>query len=164
MFDSTSSGGLDRNEFRRVMMVLFANVFARVIVQFALTILIVPFAARSVVRMLTLDSDRWWDWWTKPKHLRRLGLEFTLEHFVDWKTTCFPSRRRTFFTKLYRFIRIGSDDFWETFPLTFMTIVMGLVIAPLVLYYFDDLFQYAVDWKENRDKKLKSSSSRSNKR
>lgn len=149
-FDSTNSGGLDRTEFRRVMMVLFTNVFVRVLVQFALTIIIVPLIAKRVLAFLTIDSDGWWDYWTKPRYLRKLGVEFTLDDFMDWRITSYPSNKRTFFTKVYRFFRIGSDEFWETFPLTFLTVILGLVIAPYVLFYFDDMFQYAVDWKENR--------------
>ena len=155
-FDSNGTGGLDRGEFRRVMMVLFGNIFARVFVQYTLTIIIVPLIAKSVVEFLTWDSQRFWDYWTKPKAIRQLGGEFTLDYFVDWNVTSMPSPRRTFFTKLYRVIRLGSDEFWATFPLTFMTILLGLVIAPFVLYYFDDMFQYALEYRENRDKTASS--------
>ena len=151
-FDSTGAGGLDRSEFRRVIMVLFGNIFARVFVQYTLTIMVVPLVAKSVLEFLTWDSQRFWDYWTKPKALRLMGEELTLEYFVDWNVTSLPSARRTFFSKLYRFFRVGSDEFWNTFPLTFMTILLGLVIAPFVLYYFDDLFQYAVEYRENREK------------
>ncbi|CAB9514140.1 expressed unknown protein [Seminavis robusta] len=151
-FDTTGSGGLDQDEFRRVMIVLFGNVFARVVVQYTLTILVVPLIAKTVVEFLTWDMQGWWDYWTKPKRLRKMGEEFTLDDFVDWNAASFPSTRRTFFTKMYRVIRIGSDAFWETFPLTFVTVILGLVIAPLVLHYCDDFFQVAVDWKANRNK------------
>ena len=149
-FDSTGTGGLDQTEFRRVIMVLFANVLARVCIQFALTIFIVPLLAKSVRNFLTIDTQWWWDYWTKPKYLRRLGEEFTLDDFIDWKVTSYPSSRRTFFTRMYRFFRIGSDEFWETFPLTFLTIILGLVIAPLMLYAIDDLFHFIAERKEIR--------------
>ena len=149
-FDCNNSGGLDRKEFRRIMMVLFSNIVARVFLQYVVTILVVPLVAKSVLEFITWDSQGWWDYFTKPKALRRMGEEFTIDYFVDWRVTSYPSPRRTFFTKLYRFIRIGSDAFWETFPLTFTTVILGLVIAPTVLYYMDDFFVFAVDWKENR--------------
>lgn len=157
-FDSTGTGGLDRGEFRRVVMVLFGNILARVFVQYTLTIIVVPLVAKSVLEFLTWDSQRFWDFWTKPKAVRQLGRELTLDYFMDWSVASMPSTRRTFFTKLYYFVRVGSDEFWETFPLTFMTILLGLVIAPFGLYYFDDLFQYAVEYRENRDKASSSSS------
>lgn len=155
-FDTTDAGGLDRGEFRRIMMVLFGHTFARVFVQYTLTILIVPLVAKRVLDFLTFDSQRFWDYWTKPKHLRRMGEELTLKYYVNWNITSYPSSKRTFFTKLFSFIRPGSDEFWNTFPLTFMTILLGLVIAPFVLYYFDDAFQYGLDWKEKREKPTSS--------
>lgn len=151
-FDSTGTGGLDRGEFRRVMIVLFGNIFARVFVQYTLTIIVVPLVAKRVLEFLTWDSQGFWDYWTKPKDLRRMGAEFTMDYFVDWSVASMPSTRRTFVSKVYRFCRVGSDEFWDTFPLTFMTILLGLVIAPFALYYFDDLFQYALEYKENREK------------
>ncbi|CAB9509234.1 expressed unknown protein [Seminavis robusta] len=151
-FDNTNTGGLDRDEFRRIMIVLFGNVFARVVVQYTLTLLVVPLIAKSAVDFLTLDMQGFWDYWTKPKRLRRMGDEFTLDDFIDWNITSFPSSRRTFFTKMYKLFRIGSDSFWDTFSLTFMTVVLGIVIAPLVLHYCDDFVQYAVAWKDNRNK------------
>jgi hypothetical protein len=151
-FDCNSSGGLDRNEFRSIIAVLFGNIFARVVLQYVLTIIIVPLVAKSILEFMTWDSQGWWDYWTKPKALRRMGEEFTMDSYVDWRITSFPSPRRTFFTSMYRFIRIGSDAFWETFPLTFTTVILGLVIAPTILYYLDDFFMFAVDWKENRAK------------
>jgi hypothetical protein len=157
-FDSTGVGGLNRIEFRRVMMVLFGNIFARVVVQYSLTIFVVPLIAKSVLNFLTWDSQRFWDYWTKPKALRKMGVEFTLDYYVDWSATSMPSTRRTFFTKMFRFFRLGSDEFWDTFPLTFMTIVLGIVIAPLFLYYFDDLFQYAVEYKEKQNREKASAS------
>jgi hypothetical protein len=132
-------------------MVLFSNVFARVLVQYTLTILLVPLIAKNVLQLLSWDSQRFWDYWTKPKGL---GEELTLEDYVDWTVTSMPSRRRTFLTGLYYFFRIGSDAFWETFPLTFLTVILGIVIAPFVLYYFDDMFQVAVDWNENRKARM----------
>jgi hypothetical protein len=155
-FDGNSNGGLDRGEFRRIMTVLFGNIFARVVVQYALTILIVPLIAKSFLDFWTWDSQGWWDYWTKPKALRRMGEEFTMDYFVDWRVTSFPSPRRTFVTRMVRFFRIGSDAFWETFPLTFTTVILGLIIAPTILYYLDDFFVFAVDWKENREKNQSS--------
>lgn len=151
-FDYDNSGGLDREEFRRVMMVLFSNVFARVLVQYTLTILVVPMIAKSVLHLLSWDSQKFWDYWSKP---RGLGEELTLDDYIDWTVTSMPSRKRTIVSSLYYFFRIGSDSFWETFPLTFLTVVLGIVIAPFVLYYFDDMFQLAVDWNENRKAKMR---------
>jgi hypothetical protein len=153
-FDCDGSGGLDRTEFRRIMTVLFGNIFARVALQYVITIVVVPLIAKTFLEFITWDSQGWWDYWTKPKVLRRMGEEFTMDYFVDWRVTSFPSPRRTFFTGMYRFFRLGSDEFWETFPLTFTTIILGIIIAPTILYYLDDFFVFAVDWKENRAKNL----------
>ena len=103
--------------------------------------------------MMTLDYDWWWDYWTKPKFYKQIGEELTLDDYVDWRITSYPSSRRAFLSRMYGYIRWGSDEFWDSFSLTFLTIILGFVIAPLVLYAIDDLFHLVAD--HNQSKKAK---------
>ena len=152
-FDADDSGCLDQVEFRRVIMVLFANVLTRAIFQFMLTLFLIPLIAKSLSEMMTLDYDWWWDYWTKPKFYKQIGEELTLDDYVDWRITSYPSSRRAFLSRMYGYIRWGSDEFWDSFSLTFLTIILGFVIAPLVLYAIDDLFHLVAD--QNQSKKAK---------
>ena len=151
-FDADESGCLDQTEFRRVITVLFANVLARVVIQFILTLFLIPLIAKSLVDLFTVDYEWWWDYWTKPKFYKQIGEELTLEDYVDWTITSYPSSRRAFLSGIYGYIRVGSDDFWDSFSLTFVTIILGFVIAPLMLYAIDDIFHLVAD--RNKTKRV----------
>ena len=144
-FDADESGCLDQTEFRRVITVLFANVLARVVIQFVLTLFLIPLIAKSLVDVFTVDYDAWWDYWTKPKIYKQIGGELTLDDYVDWRITSYPSSRRALLSGAYGYIRVGSDEFWDSFSLTFVTIILGFVIAPLMLYAIDDIFHFVAD-------------------
>lgn len=54
--DFNKSGTLDKEEFRQVMMVVFGNVILQVIVQWAMTIMIVPASKRVFNFIANLDE------------------------------------------------------------------------------------------------------------
>lgn len=151
-FDKENSGHLDRQQFRRVMKVLFSNILMRVAVQYTLTLTIVPLIARGALDSVSFDSEWLWDVWTKPRALRN-SMELTLDDFVDWRITDVPSSMRTFCMKLGRLFMFGSKSFWDTVPLTFTTILLGLVLAPWCLSYLDDFVVFAVEWRDKRNAK-----------
>lgn len=104
----------------------------------------------GIKTFLTVDMDGFWEYWTKPKALRQMGEELTLDYYVDWNETDYPSPRRTFFSNIMRSLNFGSEEFWERFPLTFLTIILGLVIVPLIMYAVDDVFHLVADKKAKK--------------
>ena len=144
-FDKERSGHLDRKSFLSIMKVLFSNLLMRVAVQYILTLVVVPLMARRVLDMITLDSEYFWEVWTKPKELRGME-ELSLEDYIDWRVTDVPSSLRTIITKM----AFGSEDFWRTVPLAFTTIILGLVLVPWVLNYIDDFVHFGVEFLEKR--------------
>lgn len=144
-FNKNQNGTLDRTEFRKIMKVLFSNILMRVAVQYTLTLTIVPLIAKGVLEFLSFDIEKFWTKWTQPKNT----IEFTLDDYIDWTITDYPSSIRTFCTKF----SFGSDRFWNTVPLTLTTIVLGLMLVPWSLSYIDDIIHHAVEWLEQRKAK-----------
>jgi len=145
-FDHDRSGDLDRREFQKIMALLFSNVLVRVLMQWFVTILIVPLVARSFLEHFSWDGQRFLEYITKPRSA--VGIELTLNDVIDWDITDSTSPLRSFIAKILGFIMIGPETFWNSLPLTFTSVVLGIIIAPWILYRIDDIFQAVMFWSD----------------
>ena len=148
--DIDDSGYLDVDEFRHVMMVLFGNVFLRVIVQWACTITIVPLVAQKLTKWLlvlvnvvyqiiiTLDERSFLANWIE------LAVEALWEMLV-LRSLSPPAM--LVLCELGDRIAEVPPAVWKALPVTFISIVLGIVVVPAIIFKIDDFFQWLVDGK-----------------
>lgn len=151
--DVDDSGTLDREEFREVMMILFSNVLLRVMVQWCMTLLIVPLVAQSI-----LD-----------------GVKFLVQYILgvvtklDEHSVVFDAIEVFIETMAQKIINLmpGSlilvarqgkwlldcipESVWNTIPLTLLSCILGMLAVPWLLYRIDNIFHKAAD-KKKEDK------------
>jgi Ca2+-binding EF-hand superfamily protein len=147
--DDDKSGFLDKAEFREVMMVLFGNVFLRVIVQWYMTIIFVPLLANYIV--------------TQSGVVFELMTEFVLnseEYSVIRNTIELSFEDRNYvaevFEKLHPIVQTSAhqvqtafqsipESVWDSIPLTLVSSILGLVAVPYVIFKVDDFFTWLGD-------------------
>ena len=61
--DMDNSGTLDKEEFEQVMMILFGNVLFRIVIQYSLTLIIVPLFAQMILDVLYQLSHKTCTWY-----------------------------------------------------------------------------------------------------
>jgi len=150
--DADGSGSLDKEEFREVMSVLCGNVLTRVIVQWSLTLMIVPLVAQAI-----LDGIVWlfvftWDQITEIDQIE--DLEDTVACRVDALTGMLKEKLPD------KVVEIGSsfktvldmipDSVWETIPVTLISCVLGCLVVPYIIFKIDDFFQSLADNKKGK--------------
>jgi predicted PurR-regulated permease PerM len=149
-YDVDNSGALDKMEFREVMMVLFGNVLLRVLVQWSMTLLIVPLVAQQA-----LDGIYWL--WARggqwiADHMEQYSDELSnIEVMWDetrdelWDKT--PSIVHTTIHQIQTWIKAVPDSIWNTIPLTLLSCILGIVFVPWMIFNIDDYFQRVADKK-----------------
>ena len=149
--DKDKSGGLDKDEFEHVMMVLFGNVLLRVIFQYSCTLMIVPLVAQLMLRGLTRLLTAMV---TVIQNLdQQSSMANTVELFLErlWETATSGLGRVT----PMMLQRLGShvagwgqsipSSVWAALPLTLLSTILGLMIVPWSLMKIDDWFQTLAD-------------------
>lgn len=150
--DVDRSGTLDREEFRNVMVVLFSNVVFRVMVQWSMTLMIVPVVARAILDALvhlvhftvnfiaTLDED----------YELADELESTIESTWDKMVRLSPDFLVRAVIHVYDFLALVPESMWEALPLTILSTILGIVVVPWCIFQVDDFFQTIADRKAAR--------------
>ena len=145
--DADHSGTLDRDEFRSVMMVLFSNVVLRVLVQWSMTLMIVPLVAKMTLDALlravmwgfnfvaTLDED----------YELADDMEMTMEAAWDKVVRWSPEIVVRHASNAYYYLSMIPPSVWEALPLTILSTILGIVVVPWCIFQVDDFFQTIAD-------------------
>ena len=170
--DTDGSGELNRDEFRRVMVLLFSNVLLRVMILWTATIVLVPLLAkyilegiflvvsliqRALTQMETIPSPliAW------PRHVIALSVTYVVS-LIKWMTSfvvsaLLPHPFLVIGTKFGQFIvflvsKVPSSV-WATIPPTLISTIISVVAVPWVLLNVDEFFAKLASRKSQKYKK-----------
>jgi Ca2+-binding EF-hand superfamily protein len=148
-YDTDGSGCLDREEFRSVMTVLFGNVFFRVLVQWSMTLMIVPLIAQAVVDGAQQLWQQLWHLITSLDEQYKFvdDVQVTIE-----KATMLALHQFAFLTpytdpmtpyaeKMKQYVAMVPESVWEAIPLAIISTVLGMMVVPWCIFKVDDFFQ-----------------------
>jgi hypothetical protein len=137
--DTDNSGTLDRQEFATVMQILYSQVFTRIVIQWTLTLILVPVTTKHIIKYTTLflfalrefwkdiDDDldplqrllwKLWESWLyySPEALDQVGA-------ICWLIFC----------------KIP----WKSMPPVMLTVAQTSVALPWALNHVEDFFRRA---------------------
>lgn len=145
--DADDSGSLDREEFRHVMMVLFGNVFVRVMVQWSMTIILVPMVAKQLWNGLLSCIDTMYQIITNLDEYSSLAhwIETSIEEVRDYLLSFISDPVLLVFAEIGDKLAEIPDSVWDALPLTILTVVLSIIVVPYIIFKVDDFFQWIVD-------------------
>lgn len=145
--DRDESGSLDRDEFASVMAVLCSNVVLRVLVQWSMTLLIVPWIAQSVWRTVVHAASYIADAIANLDERSAVAhrAEVALEGAGAWCLAQAPPPLVAAGTRLNRLFAAVPVAVWQAVPLTLLSTVLGIVVVPYCIFQVDDYFQRVAD-------------------
>jgi hypothetical protein len=143
-FDTDHSGHLDHHEFRQVMLVLFSNVVLRVLVQWSMTILIVPlvakiildaiYAAIEMIYLIVVNLDEY--------SSVANSIELAVEGAWAWMLLQTPPSVLEVFDQGGDLWAKVPDAVWNSIPLTLLSTLLGVLVVPNLIFRVDEFFQY----------------------
>lgn len=151
-FDVDGSGTLDKDEFQNVMTVLFGNVFFRVLVQWTLTLMVVPMVAQAIIDgivslwMFVVSTIQSLDEQSELAH----SIELTLEGAASWGTSQLTGLE-PYTEKIGEYVAMVPESVWEAIPLGLVSTVLGIIVVPWCIFQVDDFFQRVADKKSKED-------------
>lgn len=151
--DVDDSGTLDREEFREVMMILFSNVLLRVMMQWCVTLLVVPLVAQFILDSVNFLVQSILEVVT---HLDEHSVVFdAIEVFIETMarkiinlmpgSVIFAARQGKWLLDCI------PESVWNTIPLTLLSCILGMLAVPWLLHKIDSIFHKAAD-KKKEDK------------
>lgn len=143
------------------MMVLFGNVLFRVACQYALTLALVPFTARTILNVLTGIVSFLVT--TVQRLDEHSSLADTVEKFIERLGALFysiliaytPGILQTIGSKLAHIIEQVPPSVWSAVPLTLISTILGMMAIPWTLMKVDDFFQELADKKAKQEEEEK---------
>lgn len=134
------------------MSVLCGNVLTRVIVQWSLTLMIVPLVAQAI-----LDGFVWlfvfaWDQITEIDQIEDLEdtVACRVDAFTDMLKEKLPDKVVQICSSFKTVLDMIPDSVWETIPVTLISCLLGCLVVPYIIFKIDDFFQSLADNKKGR--------------
>uniref|UniRef100_A0A7S4M4V9 EF-hand domain-containing protein n=1 Tax=Odontella aurita TaxID=265563 RepID=A0A7S4M4V9_9STRA len=150
--DDDGSGTLDRDEFADVMAVLCGQVMTRVVLQWSMTLMIVPLLAQFVLDGVVWANKSALEFWAQVDavhlawdHIVDIVSEFAEEHV--------PSMLWKAWDEACRYWTMVPESVLEVLPLTLLSCVLGGIAVPYMLFKIDDFFHGMADKKRDGKKK-----------
>ena len=146
--DTDHSGTLDVLEFQAIMSVLFSNVLLRVIVQWSMTLMIVPWLAQFILSCFIIVITSISNVITNlDEHSAFFNfIELTIEGVIQFiYVTILPKFIKVIISMIERSIRIVPISVWKALPLTILSTVLGIVVVPYCIFQIDHYFQTLAD-------------------
>ena len=163
--DTDQSGTLDVLEFQAIMSVLFSNVLLRVIVQWSMTLMIVPWLAQfilsAIVTVITYIANVIAN---LDEHSAFFNfVELTFEGIMEFiYNSILPNFVKVMLSIMQRGVSMVPVSVWKALPLTILSTVLGIVVVPYCIFQIDFYFQSLADRHHqrqlNRQNKLNGSS------
>lgn len=167
--DRDKLGIVDKIDFREIMIVLFGNVLLRVILQWMITLCIVPFIAQYFVKLLSysymiimLIIGPIFRLFIRTKKVNMTGLmeSYDANNMTEitnrtlMTTTTNTTSKLGMITGIMQFmIAIIPQKVFKTAPLVIVSSLLGMGVVPIIIYYIDGFFNVYAD---NRAKKPRS--------
>jgi Ca2+-binding EF-hand superfamily protein len=125
--DVDHSGTLDRDEFREVMMVLCSNIFTRVLVQWSMTLMIVPLVAQYMLNALYLIHATFWNVVTDLDEYSPVmdNIELAIESARDAIASKLPRVLVATYHLIMKLLDKVPTSVWNTVPWTLLSCVLG---------------------------------------
>jgi len=144
--DVDDSGTLDREEFREVMTMLFGNVFIRVIVQWSMTIMIVPMMARTIVSALYALMLEIYEVVTTLDEYSSIAnwIELSIEASWSFVLNTLPQPLLLVCGEVGDLLATVPASVWSGIPITLVSVCLSIMIVPWIIYKIDDFFQWVV--------------------
>jgi hypothetical protein len=161
--DNDGNGTLNETEFQQIMSVLFSNVLLRVIVQWTMTLMIVPWLAQfilngiiytiSYITMIITNLDEQ----SQLFNMIELTIEGTTLYVYDH---LLPNIIKSIFASIQYGISMVPTSVWKALPLTLLSTVLGIVVVPSCIFQIDTYFSKLADkyhsrYNDQRNKKKK---------
>lgn len=166
--DTDQSGTLDVFEFQAIMSVLFSNVLLRVIVQWSMTLMIVPWLAQLILSVIVTVITYIANVITNlDEHSAFFNfVELTIEGIMEFiYRTILPNFVKVILSMMQRGVSMVPVSVWKALPLTILSTVLGIVVVPYCIFQIDFYFQTLADRHHqrqlNRQNKLNGSNSTS---
>jgi len=160
-FDVDGSGSLDRDEFHEVMTVLCSNVFTRVLVQWSLTLMIVPMVAQAILdgivdlfEFIVHQYNQWDDIDPLEAQIMRYG-EMVMDYYNEYVyypiiVAKSPPIVLRWGQKIWEIIDDIPEAVWSTVPVTLLSCILGCLVVPYCIFKIDAFFDWLAD--RNKDK------------
>ena len=137
--DTDNSGTLDREEFVTVMTILYSQVFTRIVIQWTLTLMIVPVTTKYILNYATLFlfavHNFWKDIDDDLDPLQRLLWKV-------WDIFLYYSPEKLDQVGLIAWMIISKIP-WKSMPPIILTVGQVSVALPYVLNHVEDFFRRA---------------------
>mmetsp|Transcript_5896 Transcript_5896/g.8344 ORF Transcript_5896/g.8344 Transcript_5896/m.8344 type:complete len:327 (+) Transcript_5896:139-1119(+) len=149
--DVDGSGSLDQDEFREVMMILFSNVLLRVVVQWSMTLLIVPLVASKILDgivglwMFVVHTIQNLDEYSPVFD----AIEMFIEETRDKIWNALPDAMASGLGKMKELLDSVPEGVWETIPLTLLSCILSMLAVPWLLFNIDEFFAKHADKKKD---------------
>eukprot|EP00549_Striatella_unipunctata_P019571 CAMPEP_0118710556 /NCGR_PEP_ID=MMETSP0800-20121206/23459_1 /TAXON_ID=210618 ORGANISM="Striatella unipunctata, Strain CCMP2910" /NCGR_SAMPLE_ID=MMETSP0800 /ASSEMBLY_ACC=CAM_ASM_000638 /LENGTH=352 /DNA_ID=CAMNT_0006614775 /DNA_START=276 /DNA_END=1334 /DNA_ORIENTATION=+ len=151
--DADDSGALDKDEFREVMMILCSNVFGRVMLQWALTLIIVPMLAQQILDgiywiieqaiLFIQNLDEYSSFFN--------AIEIFIETKRDQLIAATPMVIRDGLGTAGKYLEMVPDSVWNSIPLTLISCILAMLVVPYLVFKTDDYFRKAAVDKVEED-------------
>uniref|UniRef100_A0A7S3L6T8 EF-hand domain-containing protein n=1 Tax=Amphora coffeiformis TaxID=265554 RepID=A0A7S3L6T8_9STRA len=140
--DTDDSGELDREEFRRVIVYLFGNVLIRVMVQWSMTLLIVPLVAQYILDAIYATTDAVYHIITTMDENFWLAdqIELTVEYAWATFVSVLPAAILTACRFVGHYLEMVPESVWNSIPLTLLSTVLGIAVVPYIIFRIDEFF------------------------
>eukprot|EP01082_Thalassiosira_pseudonana_P006783 g15042.t1 g15042 contig21:430537-432225(+) len=156
LVDVDNSGSLSKDEFSTAIKILYSQVFTRIIIQWMLTLMIVPVISQYIIQYTQLSFHIAHEFWKDiddnldpiQRLLWKLWLLF-LQFTPDWLDrigcTCWT---------ILSMVPLGV---WKSLPLTMLTLVQTSIALPYALTRVEDYFRRVAHTRTTNDgEKIKS--------
>jgi hypothetical protein len=142
--DADQSGNLNQDEFCNVMMLLFSNVLFRVMVQWSMTLLIVPLIAQALLDFMYAIGNVTYSIIVNLDEYSHVAnyIELTVEAVGEALLDQMPSFVLKTSAKAGHYLRAIPDAVWNSIPLTLLSTILGMLVVPYLILQVDDFFQH----------------------
>jgi hypothetical protein len=150
--DTDNSGSLDQEEFRLVMIYLFGNVLIRVLVQWGMTLLIVPLVAQYILDGIYWMIDAVYDFITTldEDYVFADNIELLIESIWTKFVTLLPDFVVSKALLCASLLDKVPDAVWNSIPLTLLSTILGIAVVPYIIFSIDELFTNAAKAKRTK--------------
>ena len=145
--DTARQGTLGMDEFAHVMGILCSNVLTRVLVQWSMTIVLVPllaqflldkfYAAMELLYWCVVNADEY--------SSVADAVEVTLEHLGEQVWQALPVRVIHASETLVQAWHAVPDSVWNAAPLTLLSTLLSILVVPIIILQVDDCFQWLAE-------------------
>lgn len=125
-------------------MLLFSNVLIRVLVQWSMTLMIVPLIAQRVLDQIYATIDWGYETVTTMDEYSQIAnqTELTVESIRDQILSYIPDAVKDSYVYVDELIEKVPESVWNSIPLTLLSTILSITVVPWLIFRIDDFFQF----------------------